>query len=535
MTIKNKIYIIASRIFLSFAFVALFFDTSFAQEIAATKSIPELKPFAMDIIGNLVPDEDELRAGLLYDTKRGVVVWQKDMDDAWPIASLTKMMVGLLAVEDVEAGRVSMDDTIYVQNTYKKRIKRRKYKMYKVTERYLFSELLKMAMIRSHNESTVWIAKHCSGTVEAFIERMNQMSAELGMTRTHYNNTSGLPAPGALVDNSSTPRDLLLLALECLKHQQLMVVTAMPYATVNNGLCNINYRNHNGLTINYTGEVDGIKTGYTKAAGFCMVATSGRADHRLISITLGVRSPWIRNGIMAGMMNEYYGAIKLGRLGEEKPDLEASNLFLDSLSKGLVAIVPRNELKHQDTTDVAYAYTYKTEFQKVKKTIIVRSGDNLSSIATKNKCTVAELKKWNKLRSTKVMKGQSLFAYVTVKKRIQIKLEVMPDEDVAENDSCVDENVAVKDPVTSLKSHGIVAATPKTDSKKSVLAEGKSVKREDVDSVIPKIILHKVQHGDTLWNIAQRYNTTIQELNRVNGMNGSQIQVGVKIKVPVAS
>lgn len=334
----------------------------------------------MDLIGNLVPDEDELRAGLLYDTKRNVIVWQKDMDYAWPIASLTKMMVGLLAVEDVEAGRVSMNDTIFVQNTYRKKIKRRRYKTYTVKERYLFSDLLKMAMIRSHNESTVWIAKRCAeNNTDVFIERMNQKAMELGMTRTHYNNTSGLPAPGALVDNSSSPRDLLILALECLKRPQLMEITAIPYVTIYNGQGNLNYRNHNGLTINYTGEVDGIKTGYTKAAGFCMVATAGRADHRLISITLGTRSPWIRNGIVAGMMNEYYDAIRLGRLGEVVTDPMASKLFLDSLSQGLVTIVPKTTIKHHDSTDVSYAYTYKTEYQKVKKTIVVRSGDNLSS------------------------------------------------------------------------------------------------------------------------------------------------------------
>ena len=94
------------------------------------------------------------------------------------------------------------------------------------------------------------------------------------MTRTRFNNTSGLPACGAMVDNSASSRDLLILALECIKHQQLMSITSSPYATVSNGKSNINYRNHNGLTINYTGEIDGIKTGYTRAAGFSLIFCS---------------------------------------------------------------------------------------------------------------------------------------------------------------------------------------------------------------------------------------------------------------------
>jgi D-alanyl-D-alanine carboxypeptidase len=488
-----------------------------AQDSAAFTASPELQPFDISLVTNLVPDDGEIRAGLLYDVNRKCIVWQKDMDYAWPIASLTKMMVGLIAVEDVEKGAVCMDDTITVENYYKKRIKRRKYRTYKVTERYLMSDLLKMAMIRSHNESTVWIAKHCSGSVEAFVERMNKKAAELKMTKTFYSNTSGLPSPG--VDNSASPRDLLTLALECMKHEQLMQITAMPSATVSTGRSKITYRNHNGLTINYTGEVDGIKTGYTKAAGFCLVATTGRADHRLISVVLGVRSPWVRNGIVAGMVNSYYDAIRLGRLGEAQPEREPYLAFLDSLSLGLAAITPKTD-GHVNNTDDAYAYTYKTVTERVKKYYSVRSGDNLSKIADKLNCSVTDLKKWNRLKSTRVMKGQRLLSYVNVKKRIPVKLEVIPCEDnIADADSCV--NADVK---------SIAAAKP----------EQKEVKKsqpvqETYQATKAKIVYHMVQPGDTLWNIAQRYRTTIQEIRKVNKISGNQIKIGVKIKVPVSA
>ena len=536
MRFSGKIYITVTSALLSLVIVVCTSHCAFSQD-AQLNPAYELKPFSMQLIGNLVPDEDQLRAGLLYDVKRNTIVWQKDMDYAWPIASLTKMMVGLLAVEDVEAGRVSMNDTIYVQNTYKKKIRRRKYKTYTVTERYMFSDLLKMAMIRSHNESTVWIAKRCSETVETFVSRMNQKAIELGMTRTFYNNTSGLPAPGAMVDNSSSPRDLLLLSLECIKHQQLMDITAIPYVTVNNGLCNVNYRNHNGLTINYTGQVDGIKTGYTKAAGFCLSATTGRADHRLISIVLGTRSPWVRNGIVAGMINEYYDAIHLGRLGEEIPDLTANNAFLDSLTKGLVAIVPRMEGKHSDTADVSFAYTYKIEIQRIKKSITVKSGDNLGKIASRTNSTVAELKKWNKLKTTRVIKGQRLIAYTTVRKKVPVKLEVIPEEDIAENDSCVDENINEQLKATAKNKKEMVDASKEHVVSQDIVAIKKSSKKgayaERNNS--PKMIFHKVQPGDTLWNIAQRYRTTIQEIKRVNKINKNQIKIGISIKVPVVS
>jgi D-alanyl-D-alanine carboxypeptidase (penicillin-binding protein 5/6) len=495
---------------------------------------PEYKPFNMELI-NLVPDDGEIRAGLLYDVKRDRIVWQKNMDEAYPIASLTKMMVGLLAVEDAERGSVQMNDTIFVTSTYKKKIKRRKYKTYTVTEKYLLNDLLKMAMVRSHNESTVWIAKHCSATLDEFIERMNKRAEELGMTKTHYNNTSGLPSPG--VDNNASSRDLLILAQECLKHKQLMEITALPFATVNNGKSNITYRNHNGLTINYTGEVDGIKTGYTKAAGFCLVATTGRADHRLISVILGTRSPWIRNGIVANMMNSYYDAIQLGRLGESTPDLEASRLFLDSVSRGLAAVTPKVEIP-VSRENASYAYTYKTVTEKVKKTYTVRTGDNLGRIADKMDVTVADLRKWNNLKGTRVVKGQHLFAFATVKKKIPVKLEVIPCEDMvadADNDSCVDPTTLTPEQLAVEETDDLVQPSQQKQKKSAVVKSSLASAPVAEKPALSKIVFHTVQPGDTLWNIAQRYRTTIQEIRKVNNMNGNQIKIGTQLKVPVAS
>lgn len=212
--------------------------------------------FPLDTITGLVANE-EIRAGLLYDVERGKVVWEKDMDYAYPIASLTKMMVCLLAIEDINAGAVCLDDQITVTRTYRKKIRRRRYTTYTVEEPLYLDDLLKMALVASHNESTVWIAKHCSGNLQTFVERMNQRSMDLGMTKTQYSNPSGLPAIFRELDNSSSPRDQLILSLELLKHPKLVEISSIPYANIYNGKGNINFRNHNGLVITYGLEVDG--------------------------------------------------------------------------------------------------------------------------------------------------------------------------------------------------------------------------------------------------------------------------------------
>ncbi len=519
---------------LSVLFIAKQSKASNDPDTSANTITPFLLVF--DTLPGLVSDADAVRAGLLYDAERGKIVWQKDMDYAYPIASLTKMMVGLLAIEDVEAGCVNLNDQIIVSRTFRKKIRRRKFKNYTVEENFTLEGMLKLAMVASNNESTVWIAKHCSGDLDVFIQRMNQRARDLGMTKTLYNNPSGLPAGGGNIDNCASPKDLLLLSLEILKHPRLMEITNIDYAKVSNGKGAYAIHNHNGLVINYNNEVDGIKTGYTKAARFCLVASSHRGDHRLISIALGVRSPWVRNGIVANMMNEYYDAIHLGRLGESAIDFEASKLFLDSVSRGLAIIKPSVEPKHLDQSDESYAYTYKTIKTKVRTIHVVRSGDNLSKIADRYDIATADLKKWNKLRSTRVLKGQKLLVYKTVTKRIPVKLVVDPNEDCTEN--CPDE-------LDTNSTAPAVLSDNKKINRPNKLVEKNAAVDDTVDNDTNnldqkkifsshKLIYHTVQPGDTLWNIAQRYQANVAEIKKLNRITNSKfLKAGTRIKVPV--
>lgn len=491
--------------------------------------------FPLDTINGLVANEREIRAGLLYDVERGKIVWEKDMDYAYPIASLTKMMVCLLAIEDINAGNVCLDDQITVTRIYKKKIRRRRYTTYTVEEKYILEDLLKMALVASHNESTVWIAKHCSGDLQTFVEKMNRRCLELGMTKTQYSNPSGLPAIIRELDNSSSPRDQLILSLELLKHPKLVEIAAIPYATVYNGKGNASYRNHNGLVITYGMEIDGLKTGYTKAAGFCLAATANRGNHRLVSIVFGCRSPWVRNGIVANMMNTYYDAIKLGRLGEGQVDIEPSRAFLDSVYQGLVSIEPNIEQKIPDnSSDESYAYTYKTVTQKVKKSHTVRSGENLGKIADRYYVSVSDVKKWNKLRGSTIRSGQKLAIFSTVKKRIPVKLIVDPDESIADMQPSQDTSDDCETEINSIHLSQTDAKVKADTMHKSDHEIKNTVPKEKIAEPSSKYIYYTVQPGDTLWNIAQRYQSDINKIKKLNNLNSSKsLRSGTRIKVPV--
>jgi D-alanyl-D-alanine carboxypeptidase (penicillin-binding protein 5/6) len=542
---KIKRYLIQKNFLLVlniFILSALLSNNSFADNNDSLKSC--IQPFFYkDEINGLVGDEQEIRAGLLYDLTRNVIVWEKDMDYAYPIASLTKMMVGLLAIEDIEAGRVSWDDKISVTRIYKQKKSRRKYITYKSEETYSFRDLLKMAMVASHNESTVWIAEHCSGSVTAFVDRMNQKALELGMSKTMYTNTSGLPANISELDNSSSAKDMLVLGLEVLKHDQLMEITAIPTMNIYNGKGMLNFHNHNGLVITYNKEVDGIKTGFTRAAGFCLVSTATRGGHRLMSVVFGVRSPWVRNGLVASMMNSYYDAMRLGRLGESEIDMKTACAFLDSVNGGLVCVKPNIEPRHKDASDESYAYTFKTEFVKTKKSVIVRKGDQLGKIADRYDVSVADIKKWNKLKGTTVHPGQNLAIYKTVKKKVPVQLVVEPDESYADNQSLPENNnlteteINVDQTITQSDSEKSIVATPVNEKvKENNTIHASTAKKQVAKPTSSKVefIYHTVQPGDTLWNIAQRYQANINQIKKVNRISNSKnLKSGSRIKIPV--
>ena len=480
--------------------------------------------FIIDTIGGLVWRENDIRAGLLYDAERGAVVWQKDMYYAYPIASLTKMMVALLAVEDIKAGKADWSDEVKVDRVYKK--SRRSRTVYKTTETYSLESLVQLAMIPSNNQACVDIAKYLSVDLETFVKRMNERAAALEMKNTFYSNPSGLPGVVKEVDNSSSPHDLLLLALELLKHEEILKITSIGYAEVTNDKRTGIFRNHNHLVIDYENDVDGLKTGYTKRAKFCLVATSKKEGHRMISIVLGVDGPYLRNEIVASMLNGYYERIGCG------PMIPSSGGPV--ARKNMITEPSKDEVVAESDSNVVY----KTVWTKQRKTHTVRSGETLSSIADRYNASYTQIKKWNRLKSNKILKGQKLMVYVNVPKKVAVKnVNVLDNED--ETVPVTDDGAlqVTENKTDSVQTDSVVAIAKSTPAKKPVVTKKKAeVKKEVAPQPAPrKYVYHTVQPGDTLWSISQRYKgISVDELKRVNNISNSKsLKPGTKLKIKV--
>lgn len=447
----------------------------------------------------LMVNEKEVRAGLLYDVVNKRIVWQKNMTTSFPMASLTKMMVALLAVEDVNAGKFTWDDKVQWRRAYRMGRGNKRRIVYS-TANYTLRDVFKAAMIASNNECSEEMARYIgNGNLQATIDRMNQRARELGMFNTFYGNPTGLPAPHFMFDNAASPSDLLLLTLEMLRYQEILDITKLGYAAILNGRSVI--RNHNHLTIDYSGEVDGLKTGYTRRAGFCLVATTAKCEHRLISIVLGCRGPQIRNAVVRDMFNDYYTSIGLDKLGPYCP----------------------SPLNVQQPMTASAGFTdgdYMFVKQTVRKMHVVRKGENLSRIASKYHCSPDDIINWNRkvLTSGRVRSGQKLILYAEEMRKV--KLEPANGSETEEDQPLLTSGTTtVAEPNEAEANSSALKIQPKSTA---------IVKNE-------KYVYHTVVPGDTLFSIAQRYEgVTVSELKSLNKIkNIRSLRPGMKLKVKV--
>jgi len=306
----------------------------------STKTINFAPQFTINPDTNILLNENLIRAGLLFDMDQKKIVWEKKMDVAFPIASLTKMMVALLTVEDIRAGKIFWDNKVSVTKYQLGYVKGKKQTI-TVKEIYSLEDLFKAAMIASDNAASEAIAAFIGGTVSNFVARMNVRASELGMSSTVYSNPTGLPASHSSYDNKSACSDLLLLALEMMQYDEIIGTTSQGYADINNGRTTSTVRNHNHLVIDFENEVDGLKTGFTRRAGFCLVATAKKCNHRLIAIALGSNSPTLRNDFVKKMFDGYYSSIGLDKLGNNQ-----TNMSVNSSIKESYLTKTRNYLYH---------------------------------------------------------------------------------------------------------------------------------------------------------------------------------------------
>ena len=228
----------------------------------------------------------QYKSALLADVESGRILFHDRIHQMIYPASLVKMMVSLIVLEEIDDGRISLNDNVKVSSWASKIGGHQVY--LKQGEVFKLQELMKAIVISSANDASVAVAEHVFGKDKQFIKKMNNRAVELGMKKTRFFSVHGLPPGRGQKLDESTTFDMYLLAMELLKHPQYLKWSSIRMDSFRNGTFQLLNTNHR-LIRNYRG-MDGMKTGYHRRAGFNLVSTAEREGQRFISIIMGAKN-----------------------------------------------------------------------------------------------------------------------------------------------------------------------------------------------------------------------------------------------------
>lgn len=257
--------------------------------------------FAMPAMGAGIAQATQIeavgKAAYLVDCATGTVMYSRNENERLPIASMVKIMTATLTLEAVERGDASLDDDVTVSEEAASMGGSQVF--LQAGDVHKLDDLLKTVIVASANDSCVALAEHIAGSVSAFVARMNERAAQLGMSNTRFKNCTGLPAP----ESYSCAKDAATMFAQLIRHKRYFdhaSVWLEDYLHPDGRKTTIT--NTNKLVRFYNG-CDGGKTGFTSEAKFCLTATAKRDGMRVIAVLIGADSSKERNAAVSAMFD----------------------------------------------------------------------------------------------------------------------------------------------------------------------------------------------------------------------------------------
>ena len=258
----------------------------------------------------------DARSALLMEPVSGKVLFEKNSHEKLAPASVTKIMTMLLAMEAVDSGKVKLHDKITASENAKKM--GGSSMLLDTGEIRTVEEILKGIAIASGNDAAVAIGEYLAGNEEAFVKLMNERATALGMNDTTFKNCTGLSAPGHV----TSAYDISIMSRELLKHPTILKYSGTYMETISEGRKSpIGLVNHNKLVRFFTG-CDGLKTGFTSDAKYCISATAVRDGVRMLSVIMGSPTYKVRNKDASMLMNYGFSKFESKKLIKKDEDLE---------------------------------------------------------------------------------------------------------------------------------------------------------------------------------------------------------------------
>ena len=294
------------------------------------------------------------KSAIIMEPTTGKVIFEKNSNERLEPASMTKIMTLLLIFEAIDNGKISLDDMVTIS---KRAADMGGYQMFlEAGSNIRLEEIIKGVSIASANDGAIALAEYIGGSVENFVDMMNKKAEDLGLSNTHFINPHGLHAD----NHYSSAYDMAIMASNLINHEKILNYTSIYEDYFNKPDGSRTWLVNTNKLVRFFKGVDGLKTGYTKEAGYCLTATAKKNNVRYITVVMGEPSSDIRSSETTNMLNYAFNSFKLNTILDKNQEL--GNIYIDKSKQKTAKIVVKNpvtELISKEKEAPSYTYNLK--------------------------------------------------------------------------------------------------------------------------------------------------------------------------------
>ena len=315
------------------------------------------------------------KSAILIEESTGEILYEYNSHEKLEPASMTKMMSLVLIMEAIEKNVISLDQIIIISENASSM--GGSQILLETGEQMSVDDLLKGITIASGNDAVVALAESIAGTEDNFVKMMNDKVKKLGLKDTNFKNCHGLDEEG----HYSSAYDMAFIARELVKHQKILDYSSIYETYLREGTNKKIWLVNTNKLVRFKEGVDGLKTGYTEGAGYCLTATMKKADMRVIATVMGEPTSQVRNSEVSSMLDYAYAQVGIKKLLSTNSVVETINLPKSKVDE--VKIVPKDNVTIlYKKIDGDITPTYEIDIKDIN--VPTKKGDIVGTLKVKN-------------------------------------------------------------------------------------------------------------------------------------------------------
>lgn len=295
---------------------------------------------------------ESAQSAILLERDTGKIIYEKNAHDQLPPASMTKIMTLILIMQALDEETIKLDEKVRVSENAASMGGSQIF--LEAGEEMTVKDLLKGVAVASGNDASVALAERIAGSEDAFVQMMNNKVAELGLENTRFQNTTGLPVD----DHYSTAYDMGVMAKELLKHKEITEYTSIYEDYLRKGTEDEFWLVNTNKLVKFYPGVDGLKTGFTTLAKYCLTATAEKNNMRLVAVVMGAETPKKRNSDVSQMLDYGFARYETTQLFKQNQPVTKLNLIkadqdnVDIITEDSVSILHEKGKKLEDVSTI---------------------------------------------------------------------------------------------------------------------------------------------------------------------------------------